>query len=325
MHSRSYLLLERDYQELQEARLYGISVTPISDNLLKWIVQVQGLKDSLWEGAFLQLTMTYTEEYNHHPPSVIFNTIPFHPNVDQTSGKPCIDFLDDPAKWNPSYTMTYILLVIQAMLSDPVLENAVNPEAANMVFHKAALYRQMVLNCVKASRQIEDGSIQESIVIRRTPAPVSTPAPRKIKSVSFEKYYETWSEIGTSKTVQSVKHKKYRELESRLSSKEMVGIRNGNKTYSVIIHGLLSDRARTFPSLGEEDARGCALCRLSESHILESIADMEQDAGIHFKRPNTDNMAASYRESARDGEPLEEEVDNLVAWTNTLSTELLED
>ncbi|XP_066453786.1 ubiquitin-conjugating enzyme E2 U isoform X2 [Eleutherodactylus coqui] len=205
MHSRSYLLLEREYQELQDAQLYGISVTPISDNLLQWIVRLRGLKDSLWEGAVLQLTMTYTEEYDHHPPQVMFNTIPFHPNVDQTSGKPCIDFLDDPGEWNRAYTMTYILLVIQAMLSNPVLENAVNPEAANMVFNKSALYRQIVLNCVKISRQIEDGSIQESMVMRRAPA--STSAPRKIKCISFENYHKTWSEIATSKTVKHLKQK----------------------------------------------------------------------------------------------------------------------
>ncbi|XP_075688202.1 ubiquitin-conjugating enzyme E2 U [Rhinoderma darwinii] len=323
MHSRSYLLVEREYEELQEARLHGISVTPISDNLLKWIVKLQGLKDSLWEGAVLQLTMTYTEEYNHHPPVLIFNTIPFHPNVDQTSGKPCVDFLDDPAEWNPACTMTYILLVIQAMLSNPVVENAVNPEAANMLLSKAALYRQMVLTCVKTSRQIEDGSIQESVVIR-TPAPASTTTPRKIKPVSFDNYHKTWKEIATSKTVQAIKHTKYRE--SRTRSKDMEEIRNGNKTYSIIIHGLLSDRTRTIPSLREEDARECLLCRLSETRKFGSIADIEPDTERYYeKRHHIDNKTSSYPGSARDGEPLEEEVDNLVAWTNTLSTELLED
>ncbi|XP_073498757.1 ubiquitin-conjugating enzyme E2 U isoform X2 [Phyllobates terribilis] len=326
MRSRSYLLLEREYQELQEARLYGISVTPISDNLMKWIVQMQGLKDSLWEGALLQLTMTYTEEYNHRPPSIIFNTIPFHPNVDQTSGKPCIDFLDDPGGWNPAYTMTYVLLMIQAMLSNPVLENAVNPDAANMALNKAALYRQMVLNCVKTSRQIEDGSIPESVVIRTTPAPTFTPAPRKIKTVSFENYHKTWREIATSKTGQNLKNKKYRELESRIFSREKEEMKRGIKTYSFIIHGLLSDRIRTFPSLREADARRCALCRLSESHLLGSIADVESETERHSDRKHqTDDTVASYRKSARNPEPLEEEVDDLVAWTNSLSTDLLED
>ncbi|XP_077134335.1 ubiquitin-conjugating enzyme E2 U [Ranitomeya variabilis] len=326
MHSRSYLLLEREYQDLQEARLYGISVTPISDNLLKWIVQMQGLKDSLWEGALLQLTMTYTEGYNHQPPSIIFNTIPFHPNVDQNSGKPCIDFMDDPGGWNPAYTMTYVLLMIQVMLSSPVLENAVNPDAANMAVNKAALYRQMVLNCVKTSRQIEDGSIPESIVITRTPAPSSTPPPRKIKTVSFENYHKTWREIATSKTVESVKNTKYRDLESRIFSRETQEMKIGDKAYSVIVHGLLSDRIRRFPSLREADAHGCALCRLSESHLLGSIADVESETESHFdRRRQTDDTVASYRKSAQNKEPLEEEVDNLVAWTNSLSIDLLED
>ncbi|KAM4022239.1 ubiquitin-conjugating enzyme E2 U isoform 2-T2 [Anomaloglossus baeobatrachus] len=274
--------------------------------------------------------MTYTEDYNHHPPSIIFNTIPFHPNVDQTSGKPCIDFLDEPAKWTPAYTMTYVLLVIQAMLSNPVLEKAVNPDAANMVLNKSALYRQMVLNCVKTSRQIEDGSIQESIATSKTPAPTSTPtsapAHRKIKTVSFENYHKTWSEIATSKTVQGVKNKKYRKLESRIFSKEAEEMKCGNKLYSIIIHGRLSDRITTLPSLREVDARGCALCRLSESHLLGSITDVKSETESRCdRRRQTDDRTTTCHKSERNTEPLEEEVDNLVAWTNNLSTELLED
>ncbi|XP_073400779.1 ubiquitin-conjugating enzyme E2 U isoform X4 [Dendrobates tinctorius] len=284
---------------------------------------MQGLKDSLWEGALLQLTMTYTEEYRHQPPTIVFNTIPFHPNVDQNSGKPCIDFLDDPGGWNPAYTMTYVLLMIQVMLSSPVLENAVNADAANMALNKAALYRQMVLNCVKTSRQIEDGSTPESIIISRTPAPTCTPAPRKIKAVSFENYYKTWRQIATSKTVRGVKNTKYRELESRIFSRETEEMKSGDKP--IIIHGLLSDRVRTFPSLREADAHGCALCRLSGSHLLGSIADVESESHSYRRRQTDRDTAASYRKSARNPEPLEEEVDNLVAWTNSLSTDLLED
>ncbi|XP_056388834.1 ubiquitin-conjugating enzyme E2 U isoform X2 [Hyla sarda] len=271
--------------------------------------------------------MTYTEEYNHRPPSIIFNTIPFHPNVDQTSGKPCIDFLDDPAEWNPAFTMTSILLVIQAMLSDPILENAVNTQAANMVVNNAALYRTIVLSCVRTSRQIEDGTEEENLVIRRTPAPVSTTKPRKVTAVSFENYHQTWSNIGTSKTVRGVKQKQFTERESRSLSKEIEATRMGNDTYKILIHGLLSNRTRTFPSLREEEGAGCALCRLSETHILESIMDIDAAVESHLQKKHYygDDITGSHLESARDGEPPEEEVDNLVAWTNTLRTELLED
>ena len=33
--------------------------------------------------------------------------------VDPHSGKPCIDFLDSPRKWNRSYTLSSILLTLQ--------------------------------------------------------------------------------------------------------------------------------------------------------------------------------------------------------------------
>ncbi|RXM31442.1 hypothetical protein EOD39_7019 [Acipenser ruthenus] len=59
----------------------GISGAPVSDNLLEWVARVRGLKDSLWEGGMVQLYLRYSEGYNSVPPTVVFNTIPFHPNV----------------------------------------------------------------------------------------------------------------------------------------------------------------------------------------------------------------------------------------------------
>ncbi|XP_072254158.1 ubiquitin-conjugating enzyme E2 U-like, partial [Pyxicephalus adspersus] len=110
--------------------------------------------------AVLQVSLSYTEEYNYVPPTVIFTTIPFHPNVDPRTGRPCVDFLDKPSDWNPRYTMSSILLAIQALLSNPVLEDFVNLEAADALLNRPELYRQMVLNCVKVSRQIDGKSIR---------------------------------------------------------------------------------------------------------------------------------------------------------------------
>lgn len=33
--------------------------------------------------------------------------------VDQHTGRPCIDFLDNPSMWNTSYTLSSILLTLQ--------------------------------------------------------------------------------------------------------------------------------------------------------------------------------------------------------------------
>ncbi|XP_069794438.1 ubiquitin-conjugating enzyme E2 U-like isoform X2 [Narcine bancroftii] len=113
MQSKTRLLLEREHICLQEARFFGISACPVKEDLLEWVATLQGLKDSLWEGAALQLSLKYTEDYNSVPPTVTFNTIPFHPNVDAITGKPCIDFLDNPRKWEEHFSMTTILLAIQ--------------------------------------------------------------------------------------------------------------------------------------------------------------------------------------------------------------------
>uniref|UniRef100_A0A8B9SA60 Ubiquitin conjugating enzyme E2 U n=1 Tax=Apteryx owenii TaxID=8824 RepID=A0A8B9SA60_APTOW len=163
--------------------LQGILARPVSDNFLEWLAEVRGLKDSLWEGAVLQLSLTYSEKYNDVPPAVKFNTIPFHPNVEQYSGRPCIGFLDNPEEWKEKLTISNILLAIQVMLSNPITENAVNAEAAEMLKNNMPLYRQMVMQCVR----------------NKTPPLFCIYVFRGIRRISFEDYHRTWSRIATSK------------------------------------------------------------------------------------------------------------------------------
>ncbi|MGH0124226.1 UNVERIFIED_CONTAM: hypothetical protein FKN15_024655 [Acipenser sinensis] len=109
----------------------------------------------LYSGGVVQLYLRYSEGYNSVPPTVLFNTIPFHPNVDKDSGRPCINFLDSKGAWNPRLSLTSILLTVQVMLSNPVLENAVNTEAAEMLRTEPSIFRQVVLDCVSNSLQLQ--------------------------------------------------------------------------------------------------------------------------------------------------------------------------
>uniref|UniRef100_A0A6I8N818 Ubiquitin conjugating enzyme E2 U n=1 Tax=Ornithorhynchus anatinus TaxID=9258 RepID=A0A6I8N818_ORNAN len=203
MHGRAYWLLEREYLQLKDSSLFGITVAPVGDDMLMWRAEIQGLKDSLWEGAFLQLSIKFPEEYNQVPPNVTFNTIPFHPNVDMHSGRPCIDFLDNSEEWDERYSLSSILLAIQALLSNPVLENAVNVEAAEMMRKNMSSYRQMVMDCVRASHNLEVTEGKEvsvpSIEFFLPPEATAEDQIRKIKRISFEDYYRTWSGIATSR------------------------------------------------------------------------------------------------------------------------------
>ncbi|XP_044286287.1 ubiquitin-conjugating enzyme E2 U [Varanus komodoensis] len=208
-HSRAYLLLEREYMEFTEANIFGISITPVTDNLMKWVAEIEGLKDSLWECAVLQISMNYTEGYNNIPPCINFITIPFHPNVDPQSGRPCVDFLDDPTMWNSKLTMTSILLSIQVLLSNPVLNNAVNLEAAKMLQDNYPLYRQRVIQCVRTSQYLKaQPSFKDSAIsfkCHQTSEEYFPAQRRKITAISYEDYYLTWFEIATSKAREDFK------------------------------------------------------------------------------------------------------------------------
>ncbi|KAM4722954.1 ubiquitin-conjugating enzyme E2 U [Rhinophrynus dorsalis] len=336
MHSRTYLLLEREYQELKEAQIYGISATPRTDNLLEWVATVQGLKDSLWEGAVLQLSIIYTENYNSSPPSIMFHTIPFHPNVDPLSGKPCIDFLDNPKEWNPCFTMSKLLLTIQALLSNPVMENAVHLEAAELLNSKPSIYRDIVLNCVKTSRLIEsDGAVgnvmgevlmceQERLMVPSVPG-LGKPekcrciTTEKIKSVSFEEYHDNWMEIATSKATEDLKHMRYSERSPKTPCNGKYKERNSNEVYNIVIHGHINTGTTLKQKTSDKDAQSSPLCRLPGTCNLSSAT--------HVTGNGSKRTINHHEKTARSqhGEPWEEEVDTLVAWTNSLTTELLED
>ncbi|XP_069860752.1 ubiquitin-conjugating enzyme E2 U isoform X4 [Dipodomys merriami] len=144
MYCKTYILLERDFRELRQNNFVGISASPVSDDMLKWEAEIEGLQDSMWQGLHFQLVLTFPSEYNHVPPVVKFTSIPFHPNVDPNTGRPSIDFLDNPARWNPSYTLSSILLALQVMLSNPMLENPVNLEASQTLVKNEYLYRNII-------------------------------------------------------------------------------------------------------------------------------------------------------------------------------------
>ncbi|CAM5135846.1 unnamed protein product [Eretmochelys imbricata] len=320
MHSRAYFLLEREYLEYKEDNIFGIFVTPIKDNLLEWLAKVQGLKDSLWEGAVLQLSIKYTEEYNSVPPTVMFNTIPFHPNVDQHSGRPCIDFLENPKEWNGKLTMSSILLAVQVMLSNPELENAVNVEAAEMLKNNISLYRQMVIQCVRTSQHLEDlsstGKVCASSPKYYLPSEASSRGHvRRITTISFEDYHRMWSGIATSKAAEHFKAPLFED--------------------PAFIGNCYGWKAKNVKETGEWDENSynaivSQLIRKQRQQTIDEklieIRKMEQDNNLLYQTPEPESQAAGEkRPLSKEEEPWESEVDNLVAWTNTLCTKGLED
>nr|XP_046214126.1 ubiquitin-conjugating enzyme E2 U-like [Oncorhynchus gorbuscha] len=317
MHTHAHFLLRNQYLKLQTANLKGVEAKPVSHSLLEWEAKVEGLKDTLWEGAVLPLTLHFTESYNSVPPTVEFNAIPFHPNVDKDTGSPCIPCLD--SEWNPSISISSILLSIQTMLSNPVLEGAVNPEAADMLWTSPSTYHRVVLECVRASQELE----------RTRKAVQLNSQNRLVRRIPFEDYLKTWTKMATTKAGSWMRME---SLEDLIKRPETFAMYYGTpdkdspmgtqcETFRTLMYGTVHQPKKTKPV---SEGRQARMDQMRKIYLLYRTPDMLTPQ-VNVQR---DSMTTRGLCRAHDREQLdlwENEVDKLVAWTHSLSFEELEE
>ena len=95
----------------------GISAFPNADgNLLDWTATIVGPEGTHYEGLKLKLSINFPAAYPYSPPTVLFKTPIYHPNVD-FSGRICLDILKD--KWSAVYNVQSVLLSLQSLLGEP--------------------------------------------------------------------------------------------------------------------------------------------------------------------------------------------------------------
>nr|XP_039330131.1 ubiquitin-conjugating enzyme E2 U isoform X2 [Saimiri boliviensis boliviensis] len=322
MSGRAYRLLQRDFHELRENNYKGIAGRPVSEDMMEWEAEIEGLQNSVCQDLVFQLTIHFTSEYNYIPPVVKFMTIPYHPN-DPHTGQPCITFLDDLTMWNTSYTLSSILLALQVMLSNPVPENPVNLEAARILTESECLYRA-ILKLFSRPLQMKDDSQQ----LPKDPHKRM----RSIKRVLFSDYYQIWSEIATSAATEYyrtplLKDPKFIGQYYKWKKMDLQHHKEWNLKYAVIKCQLA--RKNRMPQEVNHLMEGIKLCPILDEIFLESptatngITDTyEMEEEEEWK--NDYSLYASLYENDTD-EPREEEVEDLISWTNTLNTNTLED
>ena len=95
----------------------GISAFPSSpENLLNWTATIAGPSDTPYASLTFKLSFQFPSSYPYAPPTVLFKTPIFHPNVD-FSGRICLDILKD--KWSAVYNVQSVLLSLQSLLGEP--------------------------------------------------------------------------------------------------------------------------------------------------------------------------------------------------------------
>ncbi|XP_021897795.1 probable ubiquitin-conjugating enzyme E2 C [Carica papaya] len=118
----------------------GVSAFPEGESIFTWIGTIEGGKGTMYDGLSYKLSLRFPLDYPFKPPQVKFETMCFHPNVDQF-GNICLDILQD--KWSSAYDCRTILLSIQSLLGEPNLESPLNSFAAALWKNKED-YRQTV-------------------------------------------------------------------------------------------------------------------------------------------------------------------------------------
>ncbi|XP_022138984.1 probable ubiquitin-conjugating enzyme E2 C [Momordica charantia] len=118
----------------------GVSAFPEGESIFTWIGTIEGGKGTAYEGLSYKLSLNFPMDYPFKPPLVKFETLCFHPNVDQY-GNICLDILQD--KWSSAYDCRTILLSIQSLLGEPNPESPLNSYAAAL-WNNTEDYRKMV-------------------------------------------------------------------------------------------------------------------------------------------------------------------------------------
>ncbi|KAL8767804.1 MAG: hypothetical protein Q9209_005798 [Squamulea sp. 1 TL-2023] len=118
--------ITKEYADLQTNPPEGMSVDLISEtDLFKWVVTINGPKESPYAGGKFQLYVTLPNEYPFKPPIINWKTKIYHPNVtNDGKGTMCLGFLRD-GEWKPSSRMHAALEYVRQLMIEPVTDDAV--------------------------------------------------------------------------------------------------------------------------------------------------------------------------------------------------------
>ncbi|KAK1767103.1 ubiquitin-conjugating enzyme/RWD-like protein [Phialemonium atrogriseum] len=136
--------LQTELMQLMTSAAPGISAFPSADgDLLMWGATIEGPEDTPYSGLTFKLSFEFPSNYPYAPPTVLFRTPIYHPNVD-FSGRICLDILKD--KWTAAYNIQTVLLSLQSLLGEPNNASPLNGEAAELWDNDPAVFKTKVMD-----------------------------------------------------------------------------------------------------------------------------------------------------------------------------------
>lgn len=109
------------------------SLGPADDDLSRWTAQIRVAdRDCVFQGLPLQLQLALPDSYPLRPPTVRFCGRVAHPNVDASTGRVCMDVLEQ-AHWTPAWTLIQVVEAVIQLLKQPEPDSPLNVDVANLV------------------------------------------------------------------------------------------------------------------------------------------------------------------------------------------------
>ena len=153
MSSLKIKRLAGDLKNLKKKPIEGIIAGPIDENdLTKWKGRVEGAKGTPFEGGYFHFKIDIPENYPFEPPEVKMITKVYHPNINSTSGKICVNILKKEV-WAPTNSIQSVLLSLQGLLTNPNTKDPLMGEINNIYLEDIDKYNETVREWVKLYAQ----------------------------------------------------------------------------------------------------------------------------------------------------------------------------
>lgn len=120
--------LLKEFEQLEKEPVEGICIyvetinesSEIKSPIPQYEAKISGPQNTPYENGTFTLSLTVPIKYPMDPPTIVFKTKIYHPNIDD-SGRICLDILkrSPQGKWRPSLSLRSLLLSIQSLLAEP--------------------------------------------------------------------------------------------------------------------------------------------------------------------------------------------------------------
>ncbi|UJR31191.1 hypothetical protein I4U23_018697 [Adineta vaga] len=337
MHSRAYLLIKRDLYLLENSSVNGIEIKPINDNNYFDLTLIfRPIKHSMWDGCLFRIYCSFYDTYNIQPPILQFDpmNIPYHPNVDPITGR--ISLITSE-KWNPNFTLKMLFDELVSIFITPNENIMINSDAMRMLKYRLNDYRNLIDETIEKSRQFIEILNEDKTSISQTQISLpkekdlidrarlhtpqvgarrqqQQPNSSKNQRISFEDYLMTWKGIATSKATLKEENPllKQLSLQPKLHAQHLA--LNANE-----LAQQLDDRALQFERLKYGQLSNQEHRRKIVPHSQMSLQGNDQQRHV-VTQANSSLDLITNSERQNDNQIQNEEVDELIEWTQNLPT-----